>query len=160
MDTTNDNIETSAAFSAAGHERAEAQRRIVLIDGVCHFCQGAVRFIVKRDPEGRFNFASLQSELGGELAGGVGFEASSEPNTLVLIEDGKRYVRSTAALRIARRLRFPWPLLYALIIVPRPLRDAVYRWIARNRYRWFGKDDTCPIPPPGVRRRFLDQNPS
>ncbi|MDO3408629.1 thiol-disulfide oxidoreductase DCC family protein [Saccharibacillus sp. CPCC 101409] len=138
--------------------RAEDRLRepIVLIDGVCHFCQGAVRFIVKRDPKGVFRFASLQSEPGTELAGGTGFEASGEPNTLVLIENGRKYVRSTAALRIARRLRFPWPLLYALILVPRPLRDAVYRYIARNRYRWFGKDDTCPIPPPGVRKRFLD----
>ncbi|WP_037283480.1 thiol-disulfide oxidoreductase DCC family protein [Saccharibacillus sacchari] len=129
---------------------------VVLIDGVCHFCQGAVRFIVKRDPKGVFNFASLQSELGTRLSGGEGFEASGEPNTLVLVEKGRRYVRSTAALRIARKLRFPWPLLYALIIVPRPLRDAVYRYIARNRYRWFGKDDVCPLPPPGVRERFLD----
>ncbi|CAM3486272.1 thiol-disulfide oxidoreductase DCC family protein [Saccharibacillus brassicae] len=129
---------------------------IVLIDGVCHFCQGAVRFIVARDPKGTFEFASLQSDLGKELAGGTGFEDSGEPNTLVLIENGRRYVRSAAALRIARRLRFPWPLLYALIVVPRPLRNAVYRYIARNRYRWFGKDDTCPIPPPSVRKRFLD----
>ncbi|WP_246369680.1 thiol-disulfide oxidoreductase DCC family protein [Saccharibacillus deserti] len=131
-------------------------QKIVLIDGVCHFCQGAVRFIVARDPKGNFQFASLQSELGTELAGGTGFEQSGEPNTLVLIENGHKYVRSTAALRIARKLRFPWPLLSALLIVPRPLRDAVYRYIARNRYRWFGKDDTCPIPPPSVRKRFLD----
>lgn len=137
-------------------DQAAADSKIVLIDGVCHFCQGAVRFIVARDPEGTFQFASLQSELGTQLAGGVGFEDSGEPNTLVLIEGGHQYVRSTAALRIARRLRFPWPLLYALIIVPQPLRDAVYRYIARNRYRWFGKDDTCPIPPPSVRKRFLD----
>ncbi|MCQ4086749.1 thiol-disulfide oxidoreductase DCC family protein [Saccharibacillus sp. JS10] len=129
---------------------------IVLIDGVCHFCQGAVRFIVKRDPEGVFNFASLQSEPGARLSGGQGFEESGEPNTLVLVESGRRTVRSSAALRIARRLRFPWPLLYAFIIIPRPLRDAVYRYIARNRYRWFGKDDVCPLPPPGVRERFLD----
>ncbi|WP_172197672.1 thiol-disulfide oxidoreductase DCC family protein [Saccharibacillus qingshengii] len=133
-----------------------AGQKVVLIDGVCHFCQGAVRFIVARDPKGNFQFASLQSELGTELAGGTGFEQSGEPNTLVLIENGHKYVRSTAALRIARKLRFPWPLLYALMIVPRPLRDAVYRYIARNRYRWFGKDDTCPIPPPSVRKRFLD----
>ncbi|OWA34436.1 thiol-disulfide oxidoreductase DCC [Saccharibacillus sp. O16] len=155
----NENIHPQDS-SIIEREHGETDKRIVLIDGVCHFCQGAVRFIVKRDPKGHFNFASLQSQLGGELAGGVGFEESGEPNTLVLVEEGRRYVRSTAALRIARKLRFPWPLLYALIIVPRPLRDAIYRWVARNRYRWFGKDDTCPIPPPGVRRRFLDQNPS
>ncbi|MDP1509671.1 thiol-disulfide oxidoreductase DCC family protein [Paenibacillus sp. CMAA1739] len=129
---------------------------IVLVDGGCHFCQGATRFIIKRDPEGIFHFASLQSEVGQEFlhAGGL---STDRLDTFVLIEDGTYYTKSTAALRIAKRLRFPYPLAYVLILVPRFVRDAVYNWVARNRYRWFGKDeeDQCQIPPPEIRKRFF-----
>ena len=78
------------------------------------------------------------------------------PDSIVLIDEGRLFTRSTAALRIARRLRFPWPLLYGLIVVPRPLRDFLYDWVARNRYRWFGKRDSCMLPTPELRARFLE----
>jgi predicted DCC family thiol-disulfide oxidoreductase YuxK len=124
---------------------------VVLFDGVCNLCNGAVRFILARDPAGRFRFASLQSEAARRL-----LRDDGRAETIVLLEAGKTYTKSTAALRIARGLRFPWPLLYALVAVPRPLRDLVYDWVARHRYRWFGKRETCLLPTPEVRGRFVE----
>jgi predicted DCC family thiol-disulfide oxidoreductase YuxK len=92
----------------------------------------------------------------GEAAAGAAQAASEAADSIVLVEAGKRYTRSTAALRIARGLRFPWPLLYGLMLAPRPLRDAVYDWVARHRYEWFGKRAACMAPTPEVRGRFLE----
>ncbi|MEK5235291.1 thiol-disulfide oxidoreductase DCC family protein [Paenibacillus sp. FSL L8-0470] len=129
-------------------------KSIVLIDGVCHLCQGLVRFIIPRDPRARFMFAPLQSETASGMlsAGGLG---SDQLNTVVLVENGTCYTESAAVLRIARGLRFPWPAAYIFILVPRPLRDALYRLVARNRYRWFGRDEQCLLPTPEIRKRFL-----
>ncbi|ANA79196.1 putative thiol-disulfide oxidoreductase DCC [Paenibacillus vortex V453] len=127
---------------------------VVLIDGVCHLCQGLTQFIIRRDPAGAFRFASLQSEIGQELLRQGGFDGEST-ETMILIENGKYYTRSTGALRIARRLRFPWSLSYALILIPPVLRNLVYRWVAKNRYRWFGRSNECMVPTPEIRRRFL-----
>ncbi|OME90125.1 MULTISPECIES: thiol-disulfide oxidoreductase DCC family protein [Paenibacillus] len=127
---------------------------IVLIDGVCHLCQGLTQFIIKRDPGGAFRFASLQSEIGQELLRQGGLSGDTT-ETMVLIEQGKYYTRSTGALRIARRLRFPWMLSYILILIPPFLRNLVYRWVAKNRYRWFGQSTECMVPTPEIRRRFL-----
>jgi predicted DCC family thiol-disulfide oxidoreductase YuxK len=124
---------------------------VVLFDGVCNLCNGAVRFILARDPAARFRFASLQSDAARRLLGDGG-----PAETIVLLDAGKTYVISTAALRIARGLRFPWPLLYAFVAVPRPVRDLIYDWVARHRYRWFGKRDTCMLPTPELRERFLE----
>ena len=128
---------------------------VVLFDGVCNFCESSVRFIIDRDPEGTFRFASLQSEGGGRLARRHGAEPD-ELNTMMLIEDGMLYTRSTAALRIARRLRLPWRLARIFLAIPAPMRDPIYNLIAANRYRWFGRKDECMIPTPDVRQRFLD----
>ena len=130
-------------------------RAIVLFDGVCNLCNGAVRFIAANDPAGRFAFLQLQSPraqaLLGERAGDP-----REPDSIVLYDYGRLYERSDAALHIALGLRAPWPLGFAAILIPRGVRDAIYRWVARNRYRWFGRTDVCGIPPPGLRERFLD----
>jgi predicted DCC family thiol-disulfide oxidoreductase YuxK len=128
-----------------------ADQSIVLFDGVCNLCNGLVQFILPRDPAGRFRFASLQSDAARRLLKG-----DAPVETIVLIEEGKTYVKSAAALRIARRLRFPWPLLYALTVVPRGLRDIVYDWVARHRYVWFGKRDVCMVPSPQWRGRFME----
>lgn len=133
---------------------------VVLFDGVCNFCNGTVRFIIERDPDARFGFAPLQSNVARELLAGHGYAAAVDPDTVLLVEDGKVYERSTAALRIARRLRGPTRLAYAFVVVPRFVRDAVYRLIARNRYRWFGKSEECMVPTPSVRSRFLAQSES
>ncbi|WMT39950.1 thiol-disulfide oxidoreductase DCC family protein [Paenibacillus sp. D2_2] len=134
------------------------QAAIVLFDGVCLLCQGAVKFIIKHDPGAQFKFASLQSDVGRRLLQQYGgARAIDEPmNTMYLLERESLYTRSSAALKIAKKLKFPWPLLYALIIVPQGIRDAVYRWVANNRYRWFGKSDVCMLPANGIKERFLD----
>ncbi|GIO31868.1 MULTISPECIES: thiol-disulfide oxidoreductase DCC family protein [Paenibacillus] len=127
---------------------------IVLVDGVCHLCQGLTRFIIERDPKAKFRFASLQSEIGSELLTKGGMPAD-EIDTVVLIENGRYYVRSAAVLRIFRQLRMPWPLLCIFVIVPAPIRDRLYRYVARNRYRWFGKEEQCLLPTPELKKRFL-----
>ncbi|GAS80216.1 thiol-disulfide oxidoreductase DCC family protein [Paenibacillus amylolyticus] len=127
---------------------------IVLVDGVCHFCQGLTKWIIKRDPEGKYHFASLQSDVAKELLE-KGNLSTDSMDTFVLIENGSYYTRSTAALRLAKGLKFPYPLLYVFIIIPKFIRNAVYNWVARNRYRWFGKDETCMLPTPEIKDRFL-----
>lgn len=132
----------------------DAPHPVVLFDGVCNLCNGSVQFILKRDPQGRFRFASLQSEAGRSLMA----KHRLDPDVLssvVLLEDGRVWQESSAALRIARHLPGGWKLLRVFAVIPRPIRDAVYRWIARNRYRWFGKTETCWLPTPELRGRFL-----
>jgi predicted DCC family thiol-disulfide oxidoreductase YuxK len=131
---------------------------IVLFDGVCNFCNRSVNWIIRRDPRGLFRFAPLQSDAGGKLQREFGLDPNAL-DTLVMIEDGRAYVKSTAALRILRRVRSPWRVLYPLIVVPRAVRDFAYDWFARRRYRWFGKREECMVPSPGVRERFLVEDP-
>ncbi len=132
-----------------------SQSMILLFDGVCNLCQGSVRFVLERDRAGLFQFASLQSPKGKDLLEQHGLP-TDELSHMVLIEEGRAYIRSTAVLRTARRLSGLWPLLYAFILVPRFLRDPLYDWVASNRYRWFGRQDACMIPTPELRSRFLD----
>jgi predicted DCC family thiol-disulfide oxidoreductase YuxK len=127
---------------------------IVLFDGVCNLCNGSVSFIIARDPAARFRFMPLQSKGAGALLADHVLK-DGFPNSVALIEHETLYTRSTAALRIVRRLRFPWPLLYALIVVPRGVRDTVYDKIAHHRYAWFGKRESCMLPTPELRSRFL-----
>lgn len=128
---------------------------VILFDGVCHLCQSSVKFIIRRDPSGIFRMASLQSEAGVQLLQKYGLEPKAEPDSVLLIENGRVWQKSSASLRIARRLSGGWPMFYAFIVIPRFLRDPVYNWIARNRYRWFGRDDVCMLPDPALRKRFL-----
>jgi predicted DCC family thiol-disulfide oxidoreductase YuxK len=138
---------------------------IVLFDGVCNFCNGSVNFMIARDKKRYFKFAPLQSEKGSEIAENYGLTNSggtlTEGNgqtpvdSIILIEDGKIYTHSSAALRIAKNLGGAWPILYSLILVPRAVRDLLYKWFAGNRYRMFGRRDACLIPSPEMRSRFL-----
>lgn len=128
--------------------------RVILFDGVCNFCNSSVQFIIKRDPQGIYQFTSLQSEVGQKLL--KDHEVPVELDSFIYIEDEKIYFKSTAALKVFRNLKGLWKFLYIFIIVPRPLRDVVYGVIARNRYKWFGKRDACMIPSPEQRKRFLD----
>lgn len=130
-------------------------RPVIVFDGVCNLCNALVDFVLRRDPRKTFLFASNQSAEGRDLLVRHGADPS-DVTTLYLIEDGRAFDRSTAALRIARRLRFPWNLAYGLIVVPRPVRDWFYKVVARNRYRLFGKSETCRLPTPEERERFLD----
>ena len=132
----------------------DAPHAVVLFDGVCNLCNGFVRFVVPRDPRGHIRFAALQSEAARRLMARTGVTPGGA-DSIVLIEGQRAFVRSEAALRVARQLRFPWPILYGLVIVPRPLRDWVYDIVARNRFRWFGRRDVCMVPGPETQDRFL-----
>lgn len=132
------------------------QGPILLYDGSCGLCQRAVRFILAREAAPVLRFASLQSRVATELLAPFGIALPPEPDTLWLIDGGRLFGHSSGALRIARGLRWPWRALAWLWIVPRPVRDAVYRWVAARRYRWFGRDETCARPAPDQAARFLD----
>jgi predicted DCC family thiol-disulfide oxidoreductase YuxK len=127
---------------------------IVLFDGVCNFCSDAVTFIIDRDPEKKFKFAPLQSEVGRELL--AKYKIDEDMDSIVLIEDGEAFTRSDAALRIAKGLKGPWSAAHNFAVLPRVLRDLYYDFFARYRYRLFGKKDACMIPTPDVRERFLN----
>lgn len=127
---------------------------ILLYDGICYLCNWIVRFALARDKQGHLRFASLQSAAGQALLQTYDIPRT-EFDTALLIEKGQVASRSTCALRMLRYLHLPWPLLYGLIIIPRPARDALYDITARKRFDWFGKMDACPIPQPEVRERFL-----
>ena len=134
--------------------RLDAPRAVVLFDGVCNLCNGFVRFVIPRDPLDHIRFAALQSEAARRLMAPTGV-TRGDADSIVLVEGERAFVRSEAALRIARQLRFPWPLLYGLVVVPRPIRDWAYDIVARNRYRWFGRRDVCMMPGPETQDRFL-----
>jgi predicted DCC family thiol-disulfide oxidoreductase YuxK len=128
---------------------------VILFDGVCNLCNASVMFVIKHDPGARFSFAALQGEAGGRLAREWGVNPD-DVSTLVLVADGRCFTRSTAALHIAHDLGFPWFLLWVLALAPAALRDRVYDFVANRRYRWFGRRDSCPLPTPELRARFLD----
>jgi predicted DCC family thiol-disulfide oxidoreductase YuxK len=127
---------------------------IVLFDDVCSLCNASVQFIISRDLRSVFRFASLQSETGKVLREKFGVP---EVDSLVLLENGRYYTKSSAALRICRRLAGVWKLFYIFWLVPKPLRDYIYDFVAKHRYEWFGKRDHCLIPTPDIRARFLDE---
>jgi predicted DCC family thiol-disulfide oxidoreductase YuxK len=129
---------------------------IVLFDGVCNLCNAAVQWIIARDPKAIHRFASLQS-IAGQQALRDASAPAELPDSIVLIDSAGVHTRSTAALRIARQLAFPWPLAAAGLALPRALRDPVYDFIARRRYAWFGRQPTCTLPTPALRARFLDE---
>jgi predicted DCC family thiol-disulfide oxidoreductase YuxK len=126
----------------------------ILFDGVCNLCNGFVRFVIPRDPSARFRFAPLQSAAAASVLRDAGVVAPL-PDSMALVQDGRVFVRSDAALRVARGLRFPWPLFYGLIVMPRVIRDWVYDFVAARRYRWFGRRETCMVPTPELLKRFL-----
>ncbi|UTI42930.1 thiol-disulfide oxidoreductase DCC family protein [Niallia sp. RD1] len=125
---------------------------IVLFDGVCNLCNKSVQFIIKRDPHNQFFFASLQSEMGKSL---LEKHHLSEVDSVVLIKDDMYYIESDAALEICRHLSSGWKLLAILKGIPSFIRDPLYRFVARNRYRWFGKQDSCMLPTEEMKKRFL-----
>lgn len=127
---------------------------IVLFDGVCNLCNRSVMFIIRHDPDAVFRFAALQSDAGRQALSMLN-QAQENVSSIVLLQGQKVFTHSTAALSIARQLKGPIKFAYAFIIIPRFIRDAVYNWIARNRYRWFGKKDQCMVPGPDLLRRFI-----
>ena len=136
-------------------ELNEQKNPVVLFDGICNLCSTSVQFIIKHDTKKHFRFASLQSDLGQKILRQFGLPAD-ELNSFILLEDQKIYTKSSGALRVTKKLNGLWPALYGFIIVPPFIRNAVYSWVARNRYKWFGKKETCWLPTPELRKLFLD----
>ena len=128
---------------------------IILFDGVCNFCNSAVNFTLKRNKKADIRFAPMQSEAGQKLLQQY-YLPADDMQSFIFIEDGIVYKQSTAALKVCRHLRGLWPLCYGFIIVPKFIRDGIYNWIAKNRYKWFGIQQACMIPTPEVRARFLN----
>ncbi len=129
---------------------------IILFDGVCNLCNSAVIFVIKRDRGNSIRFAPLQSEAAHQLLADYNI-SSPEMKSFIFIENGKAYAQSTAALKVCKHLKSLWPLLYGLIIIPSFIRDGVYKWVAENRYKWFGKKDECMMPTAELRSKFLNE---
>jgi predicted DCC family thiol-disulfide oxidoreductase YuxK len=127
----------------------------VFFDGVCNFCNDSVRFIIKRDPKGVFKYAPLSSKEAKNMIADTGKKLEDLPDSIVLVLDGKYYDKSSAALEIAKRMNGAWPLFYIFKIIPSFIRNPIYDYFAKNRYKWFGKKETCPMPSPEIRSRFL-----
>jgi predicted DCC family thiol-disulfide oxidoreductase YuxK len=149
----------SSSPSAAGvsDPSVPASHGLLLFDGVCNLCNGFVNFVLDHDPAGYFHFGALQSEAARPYLEAHGVPPDSL-DSVVLIEDNRVYTRSSAALRVLRRLDGGWPLLYLFILIPRPLRDWVYDRIADVRYDWFGTRDRCRMPTPERQARFIEQS--
>ncbi len=132
----------------------QSTHSIILFDGVCNLCNEAVNFVIKRDTGNVFKFTPLQEKQGVLLLKMHAVD-TQKLDSIVLIENEKVYVKSSAALRIARKMSNLWPLFFVLLIIPSFIRDGVYDFIAKNRYKWFGKKEQCMIPTPGLREKFL-----
>jgi len=128
---------------------------IILFDGVCHLCSATVRFVIRRDPRARCRFLPIQSDRGRELYRANGLDPE-HPDTLLVLANGKALKRSDAAIAIGRELGFPWSLASLGLVLPRKLRDTLYDFIAVRRYRWFGKNESCLLPTPEIRSRFVE----
>lgn len=127
---------------------------VLLFDGVCNLCNASVQWVLKRDRKGVFKFAALQSEAGQELLRKFGFSPENF-DSVVLIAGNRIFTRSDAALETVRRMGGLWSLSAVFKIIPRPIRNALYDWVARNRYRWFGRREECMLPRPEWKERFL-----
>lgn len=132
----------------------EKQKKIILFDGVCNLCNGSVIFIIKRDKKDVFRFAAIQSDEGQKLIEQYAID-TSKVDSILLLDGADYFAKSTAALKIARHLKGGYPLLYGFIILPVFIRNWVYDIIARNRYHWFGKKESCMIPTPELKGKFL-----
>lgn len=129
--------------------------KIILFDGVCNLCNQSVQFIIKKDKKKQFKFASLQSSFGQQVLGKSKLD-SGNFSSFLFLDNGHLYTRSEAALRVAKGLSGFWPLLYGFIIVPAFIRNGIYNWIAKNRYKWFGKKESCWMPSAALQARFLN----
>ena len=128
---------------------------IILFDGVCNFCNGWVKFLIKQDKKKIFRFAALQSDAGQKLRGKYGL-LKPQFGSFIYIEDGKIYKASTAGLQLNKKLPFYWRWMQIFWLMPKFFRDGIYNLIAKNRYKWFGKKEVCMIPSQELRHRFLN----
>lgn len=126
---------------------------IILFDGVCNLCNQSVQFIISRDPSGFFRFASIQSEIGKELIRKHG--EIEDIDSIILLENQESFLKSDAVIRISSHLKGGYSLLRIFQVIPRPIRDRIYDIIAKNRYKWFGRRNSCMIPTEEISKRFL-----
>lgn len=128
---------------------------VLLFDGVCNLCNTSVKWVLLRDKKGEFKFAAIQSEAGQSLLKSFGLE--NQPLESVILLSGRQaYIKSDAAIKVASKLGGIWTIALVFRLVPRPVRDAIYDWVAKNRYRWFGKQEQCLLPQPEWKDRFLN----
>ena len=127
---------------------------VILFDGVCNFCNAAVNFVIRKNKRGDLRYAAVQTEAGKRILQKYGMDSESR-YSFIFVEDGKAYLRSTAALKLSRHLKGLWPLCYGFMVVPVFIRDGLYNWIARNRYQWFGGRKECMVPSAELRAKFL-----
>jgi predicted DCC family thiol-disulfide oxidoreductase YuxK len=128
--------------------------KVIVFDGVCNFCNATVDFVIRHDPEGKFKFGTLQSDPAQAILRRLGFQ-TEDFETFLLLEEEHVFTKSTAALKIAKQLPGLWPFLAMFLIIPLPIRDGIYDYFARRRYRWMGKRETCRLPTPAERERFV-----
>ena len=133
---------------------ATLDKKIILFDGVCNLCNTSVTYVIKRDKKDQFRFAALQEEPGLSLIKKYQINPA-ETDSIILIENERAYTKSTAALRVARSLGGLYPLTYIFMIIPRVIRNWVYDYIAKNRYKWYGQKESCMIPTPELKSKFL-----
>lgn len=137
-------------------ENVSKDKQLILFDGVCNLCNSSVLYVITRDKKNRFLFAPLQSEIGAQLINEFNID-TVKTDSILLYDPNKHkiYIKSTAALYIARQLSFPTILLSVFIVIPTPIRNWVYNYIAKNRYKWFGRKDACMIPTPELQAKFI-----
>ncbi|WP_421938734.1 thiol-disulfide oxidoreductase DCC family protein [Pedobacter sp.] len=131
-----------------------SQNAVIFFDGVCNLCNSAVQFVIRHDQKDHFSFSPLQ----GEFASAILPEFDIIPyklNSILLLDEGRLYTKSSAALRITKKLSGLWPLLYGLIVIPKVIRDWFYDIIAKNRYKWWGKQESCWLPMPALKNKFI-----
>ena len=131
------------------------QHKIILFDGVCNLCNTSVNFVIRKDKKDCFRFAALQSDIGKEYTTKYNIN-STETDSILLVDKDKVYLKSTAALHIVKSLSGGYPLFYGFIIIPVFIRNWVYDYVATNRYKWFGKKESCMIPTPELKAKFMD----
>ena len=129
------------------------QKKIILFDGECVICNGFAQFLLDRDKKGVFKYGTLQSQTGKALRNNYGIPDNVD--SVILIKNNKSYIYSEAAIETLKEMPY-WSWVVVFYIIPKPARNAIYKWIARNRYSWFGKREACRIPTPEERDRFID----
>lgn len=130
-------------------------KNVIFFDGVCNLCNGFVQFVIKHDRSNKFYFSSLQSGPGVHLLESLP-QTGKTPDSIMLYSEGRVYSESTAVLRIMGQLSGILPLAGLFLVVPKFIRDTIYKWIARNRYKWFGRKEMCMIPTPALKQKFID----
>lgn len=136
-------------------ELLEHNKQLILFDGVCNLCNSSVQFVIKRDKKDRFRYAALQSEIGQEIIEKFHIDTSKTDSIILYSNEKGISYKSTAALKIASNLGFPTNILSVFLIIPAVIRNVVYDYIAKNRYKWYGKKDHCMIPTPELKSKFL-----